>query len=415
MMHSKNVNNDINVKKEKLKDLKVSIIMPSYNKYDYVSLSLYCLNKQTFSRADYEVILVDDCSTDNTHLILEEFNPLFNFKYIRPKKNIGRSKARNLGLRYAKGDIIIFLDAEMLTEPDFIENHFRHHQNEENLVVCGAMHYRGIYTFLTSKYNQNQWSHINSFVGNDSFFKFSYKNYIQNHPGSDSLYPLITNKNIDDYSYKRLSFPNWYFTNMLNTGLRDFGSDLRNYTLPYIAFLTGNVSVHRKQLEKTGYFDESFQGYGAEDWELGYRLYKESARFILDPKCFSYHQEHPVSPSNFQEAMGNLYKFMKKHPHFDVLSLALEHKPGLTFTQIHYVVSQYNELSNLYPDDLKEFKQTLCDMLLKLVKRLKNNKPVENLHDTDIHKAKILIQQLKSVRDNQLYALADTFEELFKL
>ncbi|MFY4776601.1 glycosyltransferase [Metabacillus sp. RGM 3146] len=398
-----------------LNDIKVSIIMPSYNKYDYVSLSLYCLEKQTFSPAEFEVILVDDCSMDKTHLIPEELNPLFRFKYIRPKENIGRSKARNLGIKHAKGDIIIFLDAEMLIEPDFVENHFKHHLNDKNTVVCGAMHYRGIYTFLTSEFNHNQWAHINDFVANDSFFMFSYNNFKQNHSNSKRLYPLITKKNIDNKSFKRLSFPNWYFTQMLNTGLSDFGFDLSNYTLPYIAFLTGNVSVHRSQLEKTGYFDQSFKGYGAEDWELGYRLYKEGARFILDPQCFSYHQEHPTSPNNFPEAMGNLYKLMKKHPYIDVFALALEHKPALTFTQIHYVVSEYNELSTLYPDEYKEFKQTLCDMLLNVVEKLKNSQPVENLHDTDIHTAKIIIQQLKAVRENQWYALSNTFEELFKL
>ena len=88
--------------------------MPAYNKYEYISLSLYCLLKQTFEYSKFEVILIDDCSTDKTHLIPMEFDPPFKFKYIRLFKNQGRSRARNIGISHAEGEIIIFLDGEML-------------------------------------------------------------------------------------------------------------------------------------------------------------------------------------------------------------------------------------------------------------------------------------------------------------
>ena len=228
------------------------------------------------------------------------------------------------------------------------------------MVVCGAFHYRGIYTFLTSKFNIQQWQHIDDFVASNPYYSPRYEEFKRNYQDSESVFPLITYNDIDNKLYHSLSFPNWYFTKELNSGIKDFGPELRHFTLPYIAFLTGDVSVSRELLDKAeGYFDESFLGYGAEDWELGYRLYKNGARFILDPLTFSYHQEHPTSPNNFPEAMGNLYKFMKKHPHFDVLALALEQKPALNFTQIHYVVSEYNQLCDKYPGKYKQFKKVL--------------------------------------------------------
>lgn len=52
--------------------IKVSIVMPTYNKYYQTSLSLYGLSKQTFPQAEYEVILVDDASSDNTPNILKK-------------------------------------------------------------------------------------------------------------------------------------------------------------------------------------------------------------------------------------------------------------------------------------------------------------------------------------------------------
>jgi len=409
----KEKNYELIVKNEELNDIKVSIIMPSYNKYEYVSLSLHCLLGQTFDSSSFEVILVDDCSSDNTPQIPTEFNPPFKFKYVRPRKNRGRSRARNLGIELAEGQVIIFLDSEMLTESNFIENHYKHHINDKNVVVSGAMHYRGIYTFLTSDFNDQQWEHIDDFVPQESYFKFPYNEYKQNHQNSDQLFPLITKMDIDNKSFQNSSFPNWYFTKELNSGLSNFGLDLSNYTLPYIAFLTGDVSVNKELLDKVGYFDESFRGYGAEDWELGYRLYKNGARFLLDPSTFCYHQEHPISSNNFPEAMGNLYQFMKKHPDFEVLALALEHKPALSFTQIHYVVSQYNELCEKHPLEYQEFKQTFHTMLIKLVKNLRDSKPMSKLHDCNTSEEVIISKQFNEIKKLRLYALSNSFEALF--
>ncbi|MFF2591989.1 glycosyltransferase family 2 protein [Priestia megaterium] len=135
--------------------IKVSIVMPTYNKYHQTSLSLYGLSKQTFPQAEYEVILVDDASSDNTPNIFKEADVPFKFKYIRMKQNKGRSSVRNIGINHAEGNLLIFLDGEMLAPPAFIENHYKHHVHESNLVVTGAMHYEGVYTFIMPDYNED--------------------------------------------------------------------------------------------------------------------------------------------------------------------------------------------------------------------------------------------------------------------
>ena len=77
-----------------------------------------------------------------------------------------------------KEKIIIFLDGEMLTEPDFIENHYSHHIGKKDMVVCGAFHYRGIYTFLTSKLvNIQQWQHIDEFVASNPYYSLRYEEF----------------------------------------------------------------------------------------------------------------------------------------------------------------------------------------------------------------------------------------------
>ncbi len=66
-----------------------------------------------------EVIFIDDASTDQTQEELRNYQPPFHFKYIRNEQNLGRAKVRNLGIKSSRGKILIFLDAEMICEPDF--------------------------------------------------------------------------------------------------------------------------------------------------------------------------------------------------------------------------------------------------------------------------------------------------------
>ena len=96
---------EIHIKNNHNHPIKVSIIMPSYNKYHQLSLSLYGLSKQTFSHMEYEVILIDDCSTDNTPTLFEETDVPFKLKYIRLKNNKGRSFTRNIGIKHSEGEI----------------------------------------------------------------------------------------------------------------------------------------------------------------------------------------------------------------------------------------------------------------------------------------------------------------------
>jgi GT2 family glycosyltransferase len=69
---------------------------------------------------------------------------------------------------------------------------------------------------------------------------------------------------------------------------------LREKTISWLFFLTGNASVRRKDLLDVGGFDESFTEYGHEDLELGYRLARQGIRILYNPSAVNYHW-HPVS------------------------------------------------------------------------------------------------------------------------
>ncbi|MEW4227961.1 glycosyltransferase family 2 protein [Priestia megaterium] len=393
--------------------IKVSIVMPTYNKYHQTSLSLYGLSKQTFSHAEYEVILVDDASSDNTSDILKEVDVPFKFKYIQMKQNKGRSSVRNIGINHAEGDLLIFLDGEMLAPPAFIENHYNHHVHESNLVVTGAMHYEGVYTFIMPDYNEDQVAHLKQLVNNDAEYRRLYENYEQTQQHLNVPCPLVTKEDIDTNRFQRLSFPNRYF---LNSGLKHFGERLEGFTLPYIAFLSGNVSVRKANLKKSGLFDETFVGYGAEDWELGYRLYKNGVQFVLDPSTVAYHQEHGISKRKVKEQWGNHYRFVKKHPNIDVLILSLEWKE-LPFMHLHQTLVEYNELEERFPDEYNELTHAFRTMLFRIIEYLNNGQPVTKLYDLpeDSEERMKIHQQFETLRPRGFDYLASSFEQIYYL
>ncbi len=98
----------------------VSIIIPTYNYAHYLTETLQSVMVQSYN--NWECIVVDDGSTDNTHEIVDEFVKKNNkFRYIY-QQNKGVSAARNIGIKTAKGNFIQFLDGDDLLQPDKIKS-----------------------------------------------------------------------------------------------------------------------------------------------------------------------------------------------------------------------------------------------------------------------------------------------------
>jgi len=90
-----------------LPNIKISVIIPAYNVEKYINRSINSVLNQSFK--PFEIIIVDDGSTDDTKKILEKFNDKIVYIY---QENSGSSSARNLGIAKAKGDWIAFLDSD---------------------------------------------------------------------------------------------------------------------------------------------------------------------------------------------------------------------------------------------------------------------------------------------------------------
>ena len=97
----------------------VSIIMPSYNTAKYIAESIRSVLVQTYEK--WELLIVDDCSTDNTDEIVKPFLADERIRYFKNEINSGAAISRNKALREAKGKWIAFLDSDDLWLPEKLE------------------------------------------------------------------------------------------------------------------------------------------------------------------------------------------------------------------------------------------------------------------------------------------------------
>ncbi len=97
----------------------VSIIMPSYNTEKFISETIDSVLTQTYT--NWELIIVDDCSTDNTDEVVKSFLSDDRIKYIKNEKNSGAAFSRNRALCEAKGKWIAFLDSDDVWLPEKLE------------------------------------------------------------------------------------------------------------------------------------------------------------------------------------------------------------------------------------------------------------------------------------------------------
>ena len=102
-----------------------SIVIPTYNESAIIKQSVQCILDSSFK--DFEVIVVDD-STDNTAEIVNNFKSE-KIRLIKPQKRLGRSEARNLGIKLAKNEVVVILNADVLMPPDFLEKITFHYKN----------------------------------------------------------------------------------------------------------------------------------------------------------------------------------------------------------------------------------------------------------------------------------------------
>ena len=284
--------------------MKLSVIIPTHNRADILKTCLEKLISQ--QGVDFEVIVVDDGSTDGTGRVVSDFlttdmspsrkrgssdildsrprgndimggntRPKFeraNFKYVRQSAS-HQAIARNRGVKMATGDIIVFIGDDIFVEPDFLMKHHDRHVEypDENIVVLG-------YTTWDPS------------VGINPYMRF-------------------------------LESSGWQF------GYRFLHPKFIGRMDPYKFFYTSNISLKKSFFEKEK-FNEDFVFYGWEDIELGYRLWKKhDMKIYYEPQAIAYHHHH-IPESGLAEKMRNVGKsavhFQSVQPDIQIIPMGLK-------------------------------------------------------------------------------------------
>jgi len=234
--------------------MEASIIIPTFNRARILKKCLNALSNQTYR--NFEVIVVDDGSIDDTKKIISEFEGL-KIKYIY-QKHSQQGIARNKGIEKAKGKYIVFIGDDIVPEKNWLSEHIRIHKKEKNIAVLGL-------TIWPKSWRINK------------FMRYLAPN------GPQFNYGKIKDK-------------------------KNCGWDF---------FWTSNISLEKKWFMKNK-FDENFRGWGYEDLELGYRLIKKGLRIVFNPKAIAYHYHYYKYPEEFLRKQKNAAKsalyFVKKFP-----------------------------------------------------------------------------------------------------
>ena len=220
----------------------------------------------------------------------------FNLNYIY-QNNKGRSNARNTGVKSAKGELIVFSDDDLIASPQFLESHFNAHKHSTRKIVHGAIYEMSCYKFFSDPLTGVLLTQFSEEVADK----------LKNLKAMTLLLPLAMN-NFAEFSkhFKRKS----KFEKNIETEL---SLPTNEQTVPWLGFTGGNVSIKKCWLEHIGGFDENLgKEWGAEDIELGYRLFNLDFIWTYEGLASNYHISH--YRENFMELGKIAHDYcMKKH------------------------------------------------------------------------------------------------------
>jgi GT2 family glycosyltransferase len=214
---------------------------------------------QSVAADTFEVVIVDNGSSDDTPEIAAEYlkRPAGSaWKYLRESKP-GAAAARNSGIRASHGKIVLFLDDDVIPDPQLLEEHRKDHQGRL-AVVLGSVRFP--WDGSGTAFRRTLWQH-----------------------------PELL---------QSFRFP-------------DAGD------VPFQHFYTCNLSLPREILSRSGSFDEQFLASGFEDIDLGYRLARSGVRMMFNPRASALHdcwQSFPEFAEKQRRHGRELRILLKKHP-----------------------------------------------------------------------------------------------------
>jgi len=273
----------------------ISIIIPTYNRSGLLKETLISLTNQAVSNDLFEVLVVDDGSSDDTKEVVSSFKNKFDIRYLfQEDKGFRVAKARNMGVSLAKYDICLFLDTGMIAPGNLVQAHFDKYSSNNIDVLIGF------------SYGFDEFE-----VKNEDILLEMYREHKAEH-----IFKILQQSDqFLDCRYKCLS--------SLDGGLKEC-------LYPWFVFWTCHLSCRTSLLRKVNGFDELFTSWGGEDMELGIRLFSAGAKFDMLSSSIALHLPHEKSSeSAIQSGQENLKYIIEKHRNIDSDILMMNWSQGI--------------------------------------------------------------------------------------
>ena len=255
----------------------ISVIIPTYNRCQYLEYTLKSLVGQSIDKSNFEVVIVDDGSSDSTFPMMKTFENSINIKYVYQADEGFRSgSARNLGIRVADGRICLFLDSGIILKSDCLQQHLDVHQENKNeLAIIGYVY------------------------GYSEESEADFTTPIDPNDADGSIAKLVETGKVWDIR------ENIY---------RKYNDKLEDLAVPWTLFWSGHLSIRKKSLFEVGFFDENYDGnWGCEDNDLGYRLHQAKKEIVLCRRAVALHLPHEVDLNRrIQQGTENCRYFNQK-------------------------------------------------------------------------------------------------------
>jgi glycosyltransferase involved in cell wall biosynthesis len=237
-------------------ELKLSVIVPTYNRAELLGETLKSLSRQSLPVSQFEVIVVDDGSTDQTPQVVDGFRDALHILYVF-QEDLGfrLATARNLGIAASSAPTCVFIDCGVVIGTDTLKQHVALHAQEDLIAVLG-------YTF----------------------------GFSQDDDHAEDMAALVEGSDAE-VAIKKVS-ENGRYSDVREKIYAAVDDDISRLPAPWAIFWGCHTSVSRSLLLDVGIYDNNFQSWGGEDDDLAYRLQKAGARFHLSREAKSLHLPH---------------------------------------------------------------------------------------------------------------------------
>jgi GT2 family glycosyltransferase len=235
--------------------LTVAVAIPVYNRVDLLANTVAAVAAQSYPAELLSVVVGDDGSDEDVAAALAPLQDRLSLRVVRREHDgYGAGQARNLAAEATDADVLVFVDADCVPDPDLVSRHARWHHFAGNVVVVGSRH--GI---DTSRLPPEALIEDPNVLRTMAFGTTD--------PGADAIRP----KDFRGLLHRR--------TSGQRTGTEAFRS-----------LVSSNFSVRADRFSESGGFSQDFHRWGGEDTELGWRLWNAGLFFVPDDRAIVYHQ-----------------------------------------------------------------------------------------------------------------------------